>query len=69
MLHYAWLQPNAPKNPGLIQAIEKAMAEATRLVEVRDGVRRVASASEEFQKKLLVYDSYLPPELEDLNVR
>src|SRR5439155_17628923 len=22
MLHYAWLQPNAPKNPGLIEAIE-----------------------------------------------
>jgi hypothetical protein len=70
ILHYAWLgQPNAPKNPGLIEAIEKAMGQATRLVEVRDGVRRLASASPDFQKKLLVYEAYLPPELEDLNVR
>jgi hypothetical protein len=69
MLHYAWLQPNAPKNPGLIEAIEKAMGEATRLAELRDGVRRVASSSEGFQKKLLLYNAYLPPELEDLTVR
>jgi hypothetical protein len=70
ILHYAWLgQPNAPKNPGLIEAIEKAMGQATRLVEVRDGVRRLASASPDFQKKLLVYEAYLPPELEDLSVR
>jgi hypothetical protein len=53
----------------LIEAIEKAMGQATRLVEVRDGVRRLASASPDFQKKLLVYEAYLPPELEDLSVR
>jgi hypothetical protein len=70
ILHYAWLgQPNAPKNTGLIQAIEKAMGRATRLVEVRDGVRQFASASPDYEKKLLVYDAYLPPELEDLAVR
>jgi hypothetical protein len=70
MLHYAWLgQPNAPKNPGLIQAIEQAMGQSTRLVEVRDGVERIASASPDFQKKILIYKTYLPKDLEDLTVR
>jgi hypothetical protein len=70
MLHYAWLgQPNAPKNPALLEAIEKAMGESTRLVEVRDGVERIASASDDFQKKVLFYKTYLPKDLESMTVR
>jgi len=69
MLHYAWLGPHdAPKDPGLIRALQQAMAQSTRLVEVTTGVGKIASASPDF-KKFLVYETYLPQDLEGLPVR
>jgi hypothetical protein len=70
MIHYAWLgQANAPKNAALLRAIEQAMGQSTRLVEVKDGVERIASASPDFQNKVLIYKSYLPKDLQAMVVR
>ena len=68
MVHYAWLgPPGTPKDPGLIRALQQAMAQSTRLVEVTTGVGKIASTSD--FKRFLAYDAYLPRDLESLAVR